>query len=71
MTRTRGEWRMNDFQRGSICAIACIVKGHGADTATDEALRGLGYINWLKMERYDREVFEEAGVREANHGVEN
>ncbi len=38
------------FQQGYACAIVCIIKSHGADTATSEALEcgGLTTVDKLK-----------------------
>ncbi len=33
---------MSDFDEGFICAISCIVKGHGEGTETREALEAAG-----------------------------
>lgn len=49
---------MNDFQRGYICAVSCMVHGHGAGVEAEEALRALGPFNWDEMEPYDRKILE-------------
>lgn len=49
---------MNDFQRGYICAVSCIVRSHGVGVEAEEALRALGPFNWDEMEPYDQMILE-------------
>ncbi len=54
---------MSDFDKGYACAIACIVKGHGAGTEVSEALQanGLTSVKILKdrgVDEYDIEVLK-------------
>lgn len=56
-----------DFQNGYLCALSCIVKGHGNGIEVREALSALGPVNWSKVEPYDREVLAEVR-REVKRG---
>ncbi len=47
------------FERGYICALSCIISGHGTGTAVREALRALGPIDWRRIDEYDRGVLAE------------
>ena len=48
-----------EFQRGYICALSCIVRGHGTGTEVREALQALGQIDWRRIDAYDRGVLAE------------
>ena len=45
-----------EFERGYICALSCIVAGHGTDTAVREALQALGPVDWRRIDGHDRAI---------------
>lgn len=58
-----------DFVEGYACALSCIVKGHGVDTAVVEALVAMGLTAIRKLREagvddYDIEILRPA-VKEA------
>ncbi len=48
-----------EFERGYICALAGIVRGHGTGTEVREALQALDQIDWRRIDAYDRGVLAE------------
>jgi hypothetical protein len=56
MNESRHKQSCYEFERGYLCALSCIVAGHGTDTAVREALQALGRINWSRIDDYDRAV---------------
>jgi len=49
-----------DFERGYLCALACIWHGHGSSVMIDEALAALGNLDEFDLdEDYDREMIDE------------
>lgn len=59
------EARAKAFNQGYACAISCIVKGHGEDTGTREALEANGIETFAKakaagVDEYDLNVLFKA-----------
>lgn len=57
------------FQRGYVCAVATLVKSHGADVEADELLRALGSINWRWIDQYDKDNLKEGGIILSRYGA--
>lgn len=51
----------DDFARGYVCAVSCIVSGWGIGTETEEALNCLGKIDWSIIDKHDIKVLRDAG----------
>lgn len=54
---------MGKFEQGYACAVACIIKGHGEDTSTREALEAggltsMGKLLEAKVDPYDIEILK-------------
>ena len=61
----RGGGRMKrrlTFQDGYICAVAEIIRTHDLPTVAKDVLKGLGKVDWSKIEPEDRELLQKHGL---------
>lgn len=52
------------FQDGYICAVANIIRTHDQPVIAKDVLKGLGKVDWSKVEPEDHAIFKEYGLTE-------
>lgn len=55
------------FERGYVCAVAEIIRTHGADVIAEDVLRGLGSIDWNDIDETDRDTLAEVREQMERH----
>jgi hypothetical protein len=51
----------NDFLRGYVCALCCILNSHGPGTEVEDALKCAGQFDWSEIDAQDRETLLKHG----------
>jgi len=51
-----------DFDRGFICAVACILRLHGERQIAKDVLLNAGNIDWATISEFDLEPIQAAGL---------
>ena len=49
------------FTQGYVCAVATLVKAHGAGTEAKDLLNCIK-VDWRTIEKYDRDILKKAGL---------
>jgi hypothetical protein len=50
------------FEQGYVCAVATLLRQHGASVYAKEMLRCIGKWDWSRIDPYDLEALEEHGL---------
>ncbi len=50
------------FDKGYVCAVACLVAGHDEPTIANDVLRANMPDSWDYIDEYDKKILREAGL---------
>lgn len=50
------------FEQGYVCAVANLLRDHGQTTMAGDLLRGIGNVDWSKIDPYDRDEIKRHGL---------